>query len=185
MLRNLVLFAIAPVLLVILNTALEAGDEKPAVKLDPLAAAGKGVGGEWVAEPGHEDPRLPHGRFKVEYGMGKKLLNDKTFWFTKGEGNQIYEGATYYHPGKKQVVFYQVAKNGELYEGTISEEEGVSVSKWTAYSADKTTEYKQTSKYLDNDTLESTVFVKEGDDWKVMHTFKFHRKASGWDKKEK
>jgi hypothetical protein len=159
----------------------ESDDKTPA---DPLATAKRAVGGVWVAEQGISDPIAPHGRFTARLGINGKIVHDQTWWFQDGKpthGGPIYEGSTYWHPGRKEVAFYQMSQAGELFEGNVEErEDGTTVTRWKAYSERGVVDYESHGRYLDDDTMTSTVYVRRGEELHQLHAFKFHRKPEGW-----
>jgi len=180
------LVALALLLAAPLWMAAQEGDEpqpkaekSPAV--DPLALAGKAVGGEWVDEKGIKDPSAPHGRFISTWGMGKKIVYSKTYWVKDRKPVQIYEGASYWHPSRKLVVYFEIPAAGGLYEGEVEEKDGVSIARFKDITDKGVVEYEQRGKYLDDDTMESGVYVKKGDEFVLSHSFKFHRKPIGWE----
>jgi hypothetical protein len=154
--------------------------EKPADKPSSLEESAKGIGGIWIAEQGIKDPKAPHGRFRVEWGVNKKLIRSRTWWVKDGIETQIYEGAQYWHPGRKELVFFEVAASGELYEGVIVEREGAHLSKWTAHSDKGSVEYEQHGEYVDDDTMNSRVYYRKDGELVLLSTYKFHRKPDGW-----
>lgn len=154
-------------------------EAKPAA--DPMALAGKAVGGEWVDEKGVKDPTAPHGRFLCTWGMGNKIVYSKTFWVKDRKATQIYEGASYWHPSRKKVVYFEIPAAGGLYEGETDEKDGVSIARFSDITDKGVVHYEQHGKYLDDDTMESTVYVKKGDELVKSHAFKFHRKPIGWE----
>lgn len=146
-----------------------------------LELAGKAVGGEWVDEKGVKDPSAPHGRFTTEWGIGKKLLNSRTYWVTARKAAQIYEGSSYWHPEKKCGAFFSVGAAGQLHDGTIEDKDGLSTYRFRLSSAKGVSDWEQHTKYLDADTMESTVYTKKDGKLVVAHAFKFHRKPVGWE----
>lgn len=187
--RNLLVLLCALVLTLAVPVLLSGQDDKPgpnkAEVVDPLADAARAVGGEWVDEAGVKDPNASHGRFISEWAPGKKLLRSRTFWHTGGKGTQIYEGAQYWHPGRKELVMFEVSSAGEVYEGVITEKEGTSIVRFTAYSAAGKAEYEQHGGYIDDDTMWSKVYQKKGEELALLKEFKFHRKPVGWPNHEK
>ena len=163
-------------------------EEQPAeIKDEPssLEDCGKAVGGIWIAEEGIKDPSAPHGRFISEWGVNEKVCRSRTYWVQDGKETQIYEGAQYWHPKRKELVFFEVSFQGELYDGTIVKRGDLSVSKWTAYSEKGEVEYEQRGEYLDDDTMISEVYYKKDGEWVHMRTYKFHRKPLDWKPEEK
>jgi hypothetical protein len=145
-----------------------------------LEESARSVGGVWVEAAGVKDPLAQHARFESEWGVNKKNLRSKTWFFNGGKSKQIYEGMQFWHPGKKSMVYYEVSFNGDVYEGTISEKDGKWEYKFTSYEGDKVVEYEQHTHYEDDDTIISKVYVKKEDKLSLMHEFKFHRKPKDW-----
>jgi hypothetical protein len=185
------LFAVLAIgALPLLMTAQE-GD-KPAPAETPAAApakayleiAGKAVGGEWVDQKGIDDPEAPHGRFICTWGVNNKIVLSKTYWANKGKAVQIYDGSTYWHPEKKCAVSFSIGAEGQVHEGTVEEKDGVSIVRFQVLSAAGATDWEQHGKYLDKDTMESTVYVKKDGKLVPSHVFKFHRKEIGFGLKK-
>lgn len=175
---------LAAMLLAVSVPMLSADDEaKPEAPKDEPATledCGKAVGGIWIGEEGIKDPKAPHGRFISEWGVNEKVCRSRTYWVQGGKEMQIYEGAQYWHPKRKELVFFEVSYQGELYDGTIVKRGEESVSKWTAYSDKGEVEYEQRGSYIDNDTMVSKVYYKKDGEWVHMRTYKFHRKPLDW-----
>lgn len=165
--------------------------EKPAATPAPadpakayLELAGKAVGGEWVDQKGIDNPEAPHGRFICTWGVNNKIVLSKTFWANKGVATQIYDGSTYWHPEKKCAVSFSIGAEGQVHDGTVEEKDGVSITRFTVTDAKGTTDWEQHGKYLDKDTMESTVYVKKDGKLIPSHVFKFHRKEIGFGLKK-
>jgi hypothetical protein len=158
--------AAAAVLMFVALSASRADDPKPA---DPLKPFDRFVGGAWESE----------GDFKVhvayEWGINKKLLKIKSYLIGQSGPNFMYESAVYWHPGKKQVVFQSIGTSGGLFEGVMSAKENVYTSDFTSFEGDKSTEFRQTLEFQDDDHVLWTVLRKTGDQWVKLHEVKEHR----------
>ncbi|MBX3459974.1 MAG: hypothetical protein KF696_08405 [Planctomycetes bacterium] len=146
-----------------------------------LEHSGKLVGGQWVTQT---DPDKPYNGFTYEWGIGKQLIWGRTFAANAGATKVLYEGAQYWHPGEKKLRYFECATGGEVYEGEITRKGETEISAFKAYGDKGVTEYEQHSKLTDKDTLESTVFIRQGEEFKQAHKFKFTRKPADWPPKQ-
>jgi hypothetical protein len=156
----------AAVLIFSVLPIVRAEDPKPA---DPLQPFGRFVGGAWESE----------GDFKVhvayEWGINKKLLKIKSCLIGKTGPNFMYESVVYWHPSKKEVVFQSIGASGGLFEGVMSSKGSVFTSDFTSFEGDKSTQFRQTIDFQDDDHVLWTVFRKNGDEWVKLHEVKEHR----------
>lgn len=156
--------------------------DTPEPQPSSLEHSGKLVGGQWVTQT---DPERPYNGFKLEWGIGKQLIWGCTFAVKAGERSVLYEGAQYWHPAEKKLLYVECAANGDVYEGEIQRKVETEIAAFTAYSDKGQTSYEQHSRLTDKDTLESTVYVRDGADLKKAHSFKFTRKPENWPKPDK
>jgi hypothetical protein len=162
---NLRLLAFAALIGLALPVA-AADEPKPTAPLEPFA---RFVGGAWESE----------GDFKVrivyEWGMNRKLLKIKSFLIGKDGPKLAYESSVYWHPQKKEIVFQSVSAQGGIFDGTMTAKGNTYTSAFTSYDGDKSTPFRQTIEFLDDDHVLWTVLGKKGDEWVTLHSVKESR----------
>jgi hypothetical protein len=158
-------------------------DAEPA-KPSTLEESAKQVGGMWVTEKGVADPAAGYNYFRADWGVGKKMLRSTTWAVKDGKTIQLYGGAQYWHPGRNELAFHEVSRNGDVYIGKVVEEDGAQVHRFTSYTANDETGFEQHVRFEDKDTISSKVLmVKDGESKEVL-SFKFVRKPDGWPREK-
>jgi hypothetical protein len=156
-------------------------DAEPA-KPSSLEESAKQVGGMWVADKGVADPAAGYNYFRADWGVGKKMLRSTTWAVKGGKTILLYGGAQYWHPGRNELTFHEIGRNGEVYIGRVVEQDGAQVHHFISYTSDAETRFEQHVRFEDKDTISSKVLmVKDGESKQVL-TFKFVRKPDGWPK---
>lgn len=156
--------------------------DAPEPQPSSLEHSGRLVGGQWVTQT---DAAKPYNGFKLEWGIGKQLIWGSTFSVKAGERSVLYEGAQFWHPAEKKLLYFECAANGDVYEGEIKRKGEAEIAAFTAYSEKGKTSYEQHSRLTDKDTLESTVYIRDGAELKRAHSFSFTRKPESWPKPDK
>ena len=152
-----------------------ADEPTPADHLAPLA---RFVGGEWVGRGKHDADSDFRTRVVYEWGIDKKLLKAKSY--LKGEGGEtlVYESVFAWHPAKKAITLLSVVVADD--SSTTPSSRGrrlASIRLHRRLGGDKTTAYRQSIRFLDDDHTEWTVFAKKGDEWvKVIESTQERRK---------
>ncbi len=154
-------------------------DAEPA-KPSSLEQSAKQVGGIWVTDKGVADPSSGYNYFRAEWGVGKKVLRSTTWAVRDGKTIQLYGGAQYWHPGRNELTYHEIGRNGEVYIGTVVEHDGTQLHRFTSYTADAETRYEQHVRFDDKDTISSRVLMFKDGEGKEVMTFKFIRKPDGW-----
>jgi hypothetical protein len=151
-------------------------DDKPAAE-NKLAVFERFVG-EWEVDGKWADGNSLHARGVYEWGLGKKILQAKTFVRDGDKEYQRYESVMTWHPEKKSLYEISFAFDGAISEYLIeSKDENTLHIGWTAIDTDKPSKVRQVIKFLDKDRFQWTVSVKDGDDWKQIIDATWKRKG--------
>jgi hypothetical protein len=86
---------------------------------DPLAALAWCVGGKWVTEVADADKPLTI-QTTFEWAGHKKAIKYAITVTAGGKTTTQYEGAYWYHPGKKSLVMLQIDKLGNVTESIVT-----------------------------------------------------------------
>lgn len=141
------------------------------------------VGGNWVVVRDAWDADDDADFYRVNWGFGRRIAYIRTFELTKGKVTKKFEGAHYWHPRRKEVVFFQVGLDGTLFEGTSSEERDVQQATWTAWHEGREIKLRQTIRFTGKDTSKSTIFEQDNGRWDQQMFVEFVRKQEGWQKR--
>lgn len=144
---------------------------------DPLAPLARLVGGQWRGTIKLLNGTTIHARHVFEWGLGGKILRSKTYGaFGENPERLVYEGFYTWHPQQKTIVFQEVAAYGATDEGTIEPEGTALHYRWSQYSSEGVTVFKETLLFPDNDHYISEAFKKTEDGWeKFTAESSFHR----------
>ncbi|HEV3164467.1 MAG TPA: hypothetical protein VGZ22_10615 [Isosphaeraceae bacterium] len=148
---------------------------------NPLESLSRFVGGAWVTRSDASESNDSHFRVRViyEWGINHKLMKVKSF-LTGEKGEQlVYESFFFWHPGNKKLEFYSISIDGSIFEGSTEARQNTYESVFDSISADKKSTFKQTLTFLDDDTLQWTVFSKKDGDWAKMIDAKEYRVRDG------
>ena len=147
-------------------STLSAADDKPAAEANPLEAMARFVGGAWIGEgkgPGGTNDF--HTKVAYEWGLNRRLLKLKSFLVRGGAEQPAYETVYFWHPGRRQILFYSISAQGGLFEGTTKANGDTFESQFTSYQGEQATTYRQTVRFVDADHTEWTVHAKKGEEW--------------------
>jgi hypothetical protein len=142
-------------------------------KLAPLAP----FVGEWVVDGKWADGAPLKARNVIAWGLGKKIVQTKTFVQDGDKEYQRYEGVMTWHPEKKSL--YQVSF---AFDGSISEVLMESKDKdtlhvgWTPIAEGKPSKVRQVLRSLDNDRFQWIVSIQDGEQWKQLIDATWRRK---------
>jgi hypothetical protein len=153
-----------------------ADDPKPS---DPLESLGRFVGGAWVAQgDGSSDPHF-RTRVAYEWGINHKLLKIRSYLTGEKDGERlVYESVVFWHPEKKTLVFSSIAADGSIFDGTMECRGDTFESNFQSISSEKTSTYRQTIQFLDDNTTRWTVLARRGDDWVKVIESRQHREGA-------
>jgi hypothetical protein len=153
-----------------------ADDAKPS---EPLESLGRFVGGAWVAKgDGSSDPHF-RTRVVYEWGINRKLLKIKSYLTGEKDGEKlVYETVVFWHPEKKKIVFNSISADGSIFDGTMECRGDTYESNFQSISSEKTTTYRQTIQFLDDNTTRWTVLGKQGNDWVKVIESQQHREGA-------
>ncbi|MBI4718520.1 MAG: SRPBCC domain-containing protein [Planctomycetes bacterium] len=142
----------------------------------PLASLARLVGA-WHMDGTWEDPSKGSIRVENEWGLNHRVLKTKSFRVSESGEQLVYETFSFWHPQKKQIVFYSISAGGTVYDGVIAAEGDTLTYTWAGYAADSVTDYRQTLRFPDDGTYIWTVFVKDTEEWKQIKEGVLRREA--------
>src|SRR5262249_10182940 len=112
-----------------------------------------------------------------EWGLGKKILNVKTFVMNGDKEYQRYEGVMAWHPKRKCLYEISFAYDGNISEYVIEPEAKDTLHiGFTPFHADQPQNVRQVLKFTDKDHFVWTVTMKQGDESKQLIEATWQRK---------
>jgi hypothetical protein len=142
-------------------------------KLAPLER----FAGEWTVDGKWANGEALHARSVYEWGLGKKILKAHTYVMNGDKEYQRYEGVMAWHPDKKSLFEISFSFDGSISEVLIeSTDKDTLRIGWQPFDPDKPPRVRQVIKFLDKDSFQWTVSLKDGDDWKPLIDATWKRK---------
>ncbi len=133
--------------------------------------------GTWEARSAEGDGGEFHVRMAYEWSLGGKVILGHSFVMKDGQPQRVYETIIGWHPGKQEIVFQSYSLWDSLYDGELEIDGDTVRFEWDGFSKDKTTRYRQTIRFLDDDRYEWTVFTRMASGWEQSKQMVVHRVA--------
>jgi hypothetical protein len=151
---------------------------KPAKAADPMAALAPLVG-EWHVDGAWANGDKLRARGVYQWGLGKKILQMKTFVMDGDKEYQRYESIMAWHPEKKSLYEITFAFDGHISE-VLVEPKGKDTLHigYTPFHAGQPQNLRQIIRFKDNDHFVWTVNLKMGDEWKQLIEATWERKGA-------
>jgi hypothetical protein len=133
--------------------------------------------GEWVVDAKWADGTPLKARNVIVWGLGKKIVQAKTFVQDGDKEYQRYEGVMAWHPEKKSLYQVSFAFDGSISEVLIdSKDKDTLQFGWTPFAEGKPSMVRQVLRFLDNDRFQWTVSIQDGEQWKQLIDATWRRK---------
>ncbi len=143
---------------------------------DKLAALAR-FAGEWEVAGKWADGQTLQARGIYAWSLGKKIMTTKTMVRDGDKEYQRYEGVMAWHPEKKSLFQISFAFDGTITE-TIMESKDANTLHigWVPFTPEKLSSVRQVIRFLDNDSFQWIVSVKDGEAWKQLIDATWKRK---------
>ncbi|HEV3262632.1 MAG TPA: hypothetical protein VG013_37680 [Gemmataceae bacterium] len=163
-------------LAVLIAAGRSAAEDKPTA-VNKLAALER-FAGEWVVDGQWSDGTSLHARGVYEWGLGKKIMKARTFVTDHGKEYQRYESVMAWHPEKKSLFEISFAFDGGVSEVPIeSKDKDTLHIGWVPYDKGKPSRVRQVITFLDKDSFQWVVTIKDGEEWKQLIDATWKRKG--------
>jgi hypothetical protein len=141
---------------------------QPSAQDKPLALFERFIG-TWLGEAKWANGEPMRTRIVYEYGVGERVIEVHSFVIDPaGDAKHVYDTFAYLHPRDGQIRFVSISNAGGVYDGTVSGTRDQIIWEWSAYLGDRTAQYKQTLRMLNDDAYQWTVWQKAGEEWQQI-----------------
>jgi hypothetical protein len=164
--------------LAVLVTSVRLPAADPPAADDKMAPLERFVG-EWTVDGKWANGESLHARSVYEWGLAKKILKARTYVMNGDKEYQRYEGVLAWHPEKMSLFEISFSFDGSISEYLIeSTDKDTLRIGWQPFNPDKPPRVRQVLKFLDKDSFQWTVSLKDGDDWKPLIDATWKRKPT-------